>query len=62
MAYLLKRHQWGGRMLDLGCGEGRHTLLFAKVGFFTVGLDYPATLLRTVAQRTQSRICLDFTR
>lgn len=51
LAHLLKRRKRGGRVLDLGCGEGRHTLLFAKVGLFTVGLDYLAAPLRTVAQR-----------
>lgn len=29
-----------GRVLDLGCGEGRHTFLFARTGFETYGLDY----------------------
>src|ERR1700681_1614921 len=28
------------RVLDIGCGEGRHTLLAARYGFHTVGLDY----------------------
>lgn len=44
-------------MLDLGCGEGRHTLLFARRGFVTVGLDYADAPLRTVAERArQSRL------
>ena len=29
-----------GRVLDLGCGAGRHTFLFARAGFETYGLDY----------------------
>ena len=29
-----------GRVLDLGCGEGRHTFLFARAGFESYGLDY----------------------
>ncbi len=29
----------GGRILDLGCGEGRHTLLFAEKDCFAVGMD-----------------------
>ena len=53
LAHLLQRRKGGGRVLDLGCGEGRHALLFAKAGYFTVGLDYLATPLRTVAQRAQ---------
>jgi cyclopropane fatty-acyl-phospholipid synthase-like methyltransferase len=51
LASLLKRRKGGGRVLDLGCGEGRHVLLFAKAGLLTVGLDYLAAPLRTVAQR-----------
>jgi cyclopropane fatty-acyl-phospholipid synthase-like methyltransferase len=39
--------------LDLGCGEGRHTLLFASAGFHTVGLDYLAAPLQTVAERAR---------
>ena len=53
LAHLLQRRKGGGRVLDLGCGEGRHTLLFAKTGYLTVGLDYLAAPLRTVAQRAQ---------
>lgn len=30
----------GARILDLGCGRGRHVLEFARRGFETVGLDY----------------------
>ncbi len=28
------------KVLDVGCGEGRHTLLAARQGFHAVGLDY----------------------
>lgn len=55
LAHLLKRHKGGGRVLDLGCGEGRHTLLFAKAGLFTVGLDYLTAPLKTVAQRARAK-------
>jgi SAM-dependent methyltransferase len=30
----------GERLLDLGCGEGRHCLIAARLGFETVGVDY----------------------
>lgn len=36
----VKRVNGAGRMLDIGCGEGRHTFLFARHGFVAVGLDY----------------------
>jgi SAM-dependent methyltransferase len=29
-----------GRVLDLGCGAGRHTFVFARASFETYGLDY----------------------
>jgi len=35
-----------GRILDLGCGEGRHTLACARVGFDVVGLDYQPLAIR----------------
>ncbi|HYW91632.1 MAG TPA: methyltransferase domain-containing protein [Gammaproteobacteria bacterium] len=38
----------GGRVLDLGCGEGRHTLAVAMVGgVFAVGLDRSREGLQT---------------
>lgn len=55
LAHLMKRHKRGGRVLDLGCGEGRHTLLFAKAGLFTVGLDYLTTPLKAVAERARAK-------
>jgi SAM-dependent methyltransferase len=33
------RFPWA-RVLDIGCGEGRHTLLAALHGFHAIGLDY----------------------
>jgi len=53
VARTLQRRLRGGRVLDLGCGEGRHTLLFARHGFSTVGLDYTSPPLQTVAKRAR---------
>lgn len=53
LARSLQRRLRTGRVLDLGCGEGRHTLLFARHGFRTVGLDYAATPLLRVATRAR---------
>lgn len=35
-----------GRVLDIGCGEGRHTYLFAQAGFHAVGLDAEPLAIR----------------
>ena len=35
-----------GRILDLGCGEGRHALACAREGFDAVGLDYQPLAIR----------------
>ncbi len=34
------------RIIDLGCGTGRHTLYLAQEGFYAVGLDSSAAALR----------------
>ena len=35
-----------GRILDLGCGEGRHTLACAREGLDAIGLDYQPLAIR----------------
>jgi SAM-dependent methyltransferase len=40
----------GARILDVGCGPGRHSLELARRGFVTVGIDISAGLIE-VAQR-----------
>jgi 8-oxo-dGTP pyrophosphatase MutT (NUDIX family)/ubiquinone/menaquinone biosynthesis C-methylase UbiE len=41
----------GARILDLGCGPGRDMLSLAARGFWTVGLDRSAGMLREAATR-----------
>ncbi len=41
-----------GRMLDLGCGTGRHVALFARLGFDMVGVD----LSRDMLYQTQRKL------
>jgi len=36
----------GRRLLDLGCGEGRHCLLAARMGFLPTGVDYEPMAIR----------------
>ncbi len=38
-----------GRVLDIGCGEGRHTTFFAEAGYQSVGLDYQKKALARAA-------------
>ena len=45
----------GGRVLDLCCGFGRHTMLMAKRGFDMVGLDLSLTLLQKALAEAQRR-------
>ena len=44
----------GWRVLDVGCGAGRHTRAFADRGARCIGLDLSAALLR-LARQTGSR-------
>jgi len=41
----------GGRLLDLGCGEGRHTLAAARLGFRAVGVDLELLALERARRR-----------
>jgi SAM-dependent methyltransferase len=36
----------GGRLLDLGCGEGRHSILASRLGFRVTAVDYEPLALR----------------
>lgn len=40
----------GGRLLDVGCGEGRHAIVAARMGFKVIGIDYEPSALKR-AQR-----------
>lgn len=46
----------GARVLDVPCGQGRHSQLLAEAGLEVTGVDYSATLLRHArARRGRSR-------
>ena len=36
----------GGRLLDVGCGEGRHAIAAAKIGFEVAAIDYEPLAIR----------------
>lgn len=42
----LRRLGHGGRALDVGCGEGRHTFYAAERGYRTIGVDYEPLAIR----------------
>jgi ubiquinone/menaquinone biosynthesis C-methylase UbiE len=42
----LRRSAAGERLLDLGCGEGRHAIAAAKLGFRVTAVDYEPLALR----------------
>jgi len=46
----LKRTIRGGRLLDIGCGEGRHAILAARLDFKVTAIDYEPSALKR-AQR-----------
>ncbi len=52
-ADLLKNHH-AVRVLDLGCGAGRHTILLAKAGFQVTALDVSETALRELQGRADN--------
>jgi SAM-dependent methyltransferase len=41
----------GVRLLDLGCGEGRHCVLAAEMGFQPVGVDYEPLAIERARER-----------
>ncbi len=45
----------GGRLLDLGCGYGRHTVPLARRGYEMVGLDLSLELLQNALRRAQAK-------
>lgn len=54
----LKRRVPGGRVLDVGCGEGRHAIAAARLGFRVTAMDYEPLALeraRRLARAGQVR-------
>jgi len=51
----LKRVIPGGRLLDVGCGEGRHAIVAAWMGFKVVGIDFEPSALRRARRFAEAR-------
>ena len=49
----------GGRLLDLGCGEGRHCFVAARMGFMPTGVDYEPLAIQRARNRAQQAGLLD---
>src|SRR5512136_3182288 len=41
------------KLLELGCGQGRDTLYFARNGFQVYALDYSETGVQTIREKAQ---------
>src|SRR5437016_13787013 len=52
-ANVLKR-EGAKRILDLGCGAGRHSILLGEAGFQVVALDISETALKALEARLQT--------
>ena len=48
---VIKNTLSSGKMLDLGCGEGRHSFLFQSLGFKAFGVDYQPPALEKALHR-----------
>jgi len=48
------KHEGAKRVLDLGCGAGRHSILLGKTGFQVVALDVSETALEILEGRLKS--------
>ncbi len=48
-------HGGPGRMIDLGCGSGEHTVALAARGWKAIGVDQVGGALRRARQRAESR-------
>ncbi len=63
LAGVLDRHAPGRRVLDLGCGAGRHAIGLARLGFEVTGVDVSAqTLSRAAAAAAEAGVRVEFCR
>jgi len=50
----IRRETGAGRLLDLGCGEGRHAIAAARLGFRVTGVDFEPLALRRARRFARS--------
>lgn len=51
VSFVFRNFKRGGRILDLGCGAGRHVLFLAQNGFETCGIDYSQNGINVTSER-----------
>jgi SAM-dependent methyltransferase len=51
----LQRLVPGGRLLDVGCGQGRHAIAAAKLGFKVTAIDYEPLALKRARRRAEDK-------
>jgi SAM-dependent methyltransferase len=54
---LVVRHASGDRALDLGCGEGRHSILLARMGWRVWAVDYEPMALARARRKVAAAGC-----
>ena len=50
-----KNYLNGGRVLDLGCGQGRHSIFCAEIGFESHGIDYVERAIREANENAENK-------
>ena len=55
LVQLAREHEFGGRVLDLGCGSGENALMTAGLGLDTTGVDAAPTGIAIASRKARER-------
>lgn len=55
--FLLKIKHDSNTFLDIGCGEGKYTMLAEKLGFDAYGIDYISRVIETAKKKAEGLKC-----
>ena len=53
---VFKKFKVSGRILDLGCGTGTHSIMLKKEGFDVLGMDFSEPMLELAEKKSKSEI------